>query len=57
MENEQIVSGREDEEREGRWMQVAMIDGIDKVPRYVDVDHIFCTSNDEDYDTDQGVSK
>lgn len=38
-------------------MQVAMIDGIDKVPRYVDVDHIFCTSNDEDYDTDQGVSK
>ncbi|GMR63165.1 hypothetical protein PMAYCL1PPCAC_33359, partial [Pristionchus mayeri] len=41
-----------------KWMEneqiTAMIEGIDKVPRYVDVDHLFCTSNDEDYDTDQG---
>lgn len=41
-----------------KWMEnetiAAMVDGIDKVPRYVDVDHLFCTSNDEDYDTDQG---
>lgn len=41
-----------------KWMEnetiIAMIDSIDKIPRYVDVDHLFCTSNDEDYDSDQG---